>query len=94
MAQSTELVQRLDDIVEIANQNSEWRRQRMTLAQKILEEKEESRLEGMQEGKQEEQNLLSRLIGILVAQNRFADLKVAAENPAILEKLLREYQLI
>ena len=76
------LIRQIDEIVEIANQDAEWRREYMTYVQAQMDAK----TEGM--------NLLSKLISILMKQERYGDIQAAAEDPAERERLLKEFKLV
>ena len=96
-----EYTERLEEEVQIAKQNREWRREYMTLQMRDLENiergKEEGLRQGMERGKAagraEAEKSMSRLMQILLAEKRYADLQRIASDKNYREELYREYNI-
>ena len=80
--EKTELVKKIDEIVEFANHNAEWRRDYMTYRQMQLDAKNEG------------ENLLATLMRLLFDANRLDDAKQATINPVRRNELYREFGLV
>ena len=91
--QDTELVRKIDQIVDTANQDAEWRREYMTYEQARMDAMQEGYNNGISQGIGQGMNLLSRLVGILLKEKRYNEAQAVAEDPATRDRLLKEYHL-
>ena len=60
----------------------------------VKAEREEARQEGLQEGLQEGENLMAKLISILMEKGLFGEAKRAADDETIRQELYKKYNLI
>lgn len=79
--------ERLQEELQMAKQNREWRREYMTLKMRDLENIEKGKAEGRAEGEQ----FMSRLMQALLSEKRYDDVQKAATDPNYRNQLYHEY---
>ncbi len=91
--QQTELVRKLDGIVDDANQDADWRRKHMMYEMTQLDAEKRGRAEGRTEGRAEGLTLMAKLISFLLRDGRSDDIAQVSSDEAFREEKLKEYGL-
>ena len=85
--------ERLEEEVQIAKQNREWRREYMTLQMRDLENIERGKEEGLRQGMEKAEQAMTCLMQRLLAENRYNDLQRAVLDKSYREALYKEYNI-
>ena len=83
----------LEEEVQIAKQNREWRREYMTLQMRDLENIERGKEEGLRQGMEKAEQARTCLMQRLLAENRYHDLQRAVSDKNYREALYKEYNI-
>ncbi len=86
-----QFVQKLENTVNEAKKNREWRREYMTLLMRDQENIEKGLELGRKEGREEGESRLSALIQKLIDEKRAADVLKVSKDKEYREQLYREY---
>ena len=89
-APESDLTKRLEKSVEEARKHIRWRKEYMTLLERDEQMREEGRKEGLKEG----EDLMAKLISLLLADGLVSDVEKAAADPNVRDALLRKYHLV
>ena len=86
-----QFVQKLENAVNEAKKNREWRREYMTLLMRDQENIEKGLEQGRKEGREEGESRLAALIQKLIDEKRAADVLKVSKDKEYREQLYREY---
>ena len=89
---SSELTKDIESNILKAKERNAWRREYMTLEDSLKVERKQWLREGREEGLEQGQENIIRMIAYLISQERYDDLKRATEDPEFREKILNELE--
>ncbi len=93
--EKTELVKKIDDIVDFANRDAEWRRGYMTYVQAQMDARNEGiaigEARGREVGRTEGVNLMAKLAMLLARDGKFDEISRAGIDESFREEKMKEY---